>query len=151
MTHILNAGAIVACLLMLIGSAQAESKTGETIDWYVIGSGGGSMSSASYSLSATVGQAAVGTVGSASYALNQGFWQVFAAGSGGCTLRGDMNCDGLINITDMTYLIAYLFSGGLAPCLHAHGDVNCDGLINITDMTYLIAFLFSGGPSPCPC
>ena len=68
-----------------------------------------------------------------------------------CLKRGDMNCDGNVNVSDMTYLIAFLFSGGPAPCYAKHGDVNGDGNTNVSDMTYLIAFLFSGGPAPVPC
>ncbi len=68
-----------------------------------------------------------------------------------CTLRGDMNCDGAVGISDMTYLVAYLFSGGPEPCLLAHGDVNDDAAVNIADMTYMVDFLFLGGPAPLPC
>jgi uncharacterized protein (TIGR02145 family) len=77
------------------------------------------------------------------------------SGNSRCCLGIRGNVDGdieeLVNITDMTYLIAYLFSGGAAPPCFEEGDVNADGLINITDMTYLIAYLFSGGLAPEEC
>jgi hypothetical protein len=75
-------------------------------------------------------------------------------GSGCCVgMRGNVNGDDneTPNVSDMTYLISYLFSGGPEPPCFEEADVNADGMINITDMTYLIAFLFSGGPSPAPC
>ena len=70
------------------------------------------------------------------------------------------NVDGVepavINIVDLTYLIAYLFSGGAAPIPVEVGDINCnsgsgggDGVVNIIDLTTLVAFLFSGGTAPC--
>jgi hypothetical protein len=31
-------------------------------------------------------------------------------------LVGDANCDSTVNISDAVYLIAYIFSGGPAPC-----------------------------------
>jgi len=62
---------------------------------------------------------------------------------------GDLNFDGSINIADLTYIVAYLFSGGPEPipdiCV---ADVNNDGGINIADLTYLVAYLFGGGPAP---
>lgn len=64
-------------------------------------------------------------------------------------VNGDLNDD--INISDMTYLIAHLFSGGPEPPYEEEADLNGDGLMNIADMTYLIAYLFSGGPPPADC
>jgi len=68
-------------------------------------------------------------------------------------LRGNVDGDpeDLVNISDMTYLVAFLFSGGAAPPCLEEGDVNADEVINISDMTYLVAYLFSGGPAPEPC
>jgi subtilisin family serine protease len=63
-------------------------------------------------------------------------------------LRGDLNHDYMVNVSDMTYLISHLFSGGPAPVTVQAGDVNNDQEINVQDMTYLIAYLFSGGPAP---
>lgn len=62
---------------------------------------------------------------------------------------GDANCDGVANITDVVYLISYIFAGGPAPFPIESGDVNCDGIANITDGVYLIAYIFAGGPAPC--
>jgi hypothetical protein len=64
-------------------------------------------------------------------------------------LCGDANGDGAVDISDAVFLIAHIFSGGLAPCPPAAGDANCDLAIDISDAVYLIAFIFSGGPAPC--
>jgi agmatine/peptidylarginine deiminase len=65
---------------------------------------------------------------------------------------GDANGDGVINVTDVVYLINYLFlvPPGPAPIPLEAGDVNCDGVINITDVVYLINFLFLVPPGPPP-
>jgi outer membrane protein assembly factor BamB len=63
-------------------------------------------------------------------------------------LRGDANGDGVINSTDVVYLINYLFIGGPAPEPWQAGDANCDGAINSSDAVYLINYLFIGGPPP---
>jgi hypothetical protein len=64
-------------------------------------------------------------------------------------IRGDANGDGLINASDVVYLINYLFIGGPPPDPMAAGDVNCDGTINVSDVVYLINYLFISGPPPC--
>jgi hypothetical protein len=64
-------------------------------------------------------------------------------------LRGDANGDRAINISDVVYLINYLFVGGSVPQPWQAGDVNCDGMINASDVVYLINYLFIGGPPPC--
>jgi outer membrane protein assembly factor BamB len=67
--------------------------------------------------------------------------------------RGDCNGDRVINVTDVVYLINYLFlvPPGPAPQPWAAGDVNCDGTINVTDVVYLINYLFLVPPGPPPC
>jgi hypothetical protein len=64
--------------------------------------------------------------------------------------RGDANCDGLRNISDIVYLISYLFKGGTPPRLLETGDVNCDGQVTVSDVVYLVNYLFKSGPPP-PC
>jgi parallel beta-helix repeat protein len=66
---------------------------------------------------------------------------------GGC-VRGDANCDGAINASDVVYLINYLFISGPAPQPLAAGDANCDGNVNASDVVYLINYLFISGPPP---
>jgi hypothetical protein len=68
-------------------------------------------------------------------------------------IRGDVNADGVINVTDVVYLINYLFlvPPGPAPVPQEAGDANCDGVINVTDVVYLINYLFLVPPGPPPC
>ena len=70
-----------------------------------------------------------------------------------CHFKGDVNADKAINISDVVYLIAWIFNGGPTPIpAPLVGDVNCDAFTNISDCVYLIAYIFSGGPAPCgPC
>lgn len=67
--------------------------------------------------------------------------------------RGDCNASGTVNVVDINYLNAYLFSGGPAPFPDLNfGDANCSGQVNIVDVTYLVTYLFKGGPPPLkPC
>jgi plastocyanin len=69
-------------------------------------------------------------------------------------IRGNVDADSSdqVNISDLTFLVAYLFSeGDLPPCTE-EADVDGSGTpLGITDLTYLVAYLFGGGPVPPPC
>lgn len=65
-------------------------------------------------------------------------------------LRGDTNKDGQVSISDIVYIISYLFKQGPGPIPAAIvGDANCDDQISISDIVYLIAYLYKEGPPPC--
>lgn len=66
-------------------------------------------------------------------------------------LNGDFNRDGLVNISDVTATIDYIFDGGDPPNPYVLGDANCDGIVNITDAVYFLNYIFNGGPPPDPC
>ena len=63
-------------------------------------------------------------------------------------LCGDTNGDKKIDISDVIFLINYLFKGGPAPYPLAVGDVDCDYKVLVSDAIYLINYLFKGGPEP---
>jgi hypothetical protein len=62
--------------------------------------------------------------------------------------KGDPNGDGEIDVSDVVYLINYLFVGGPAPVPLEAGDANSDGVVDVSDVVYLINYLFAGGPHP---
>lgn len=62
---------------------------------------------------------------------------------------GDADGSGAVDIDDVVYLIAYIFSGGPPPEPLASGDADCSGDVDIDDVVYLIAYIFSGGNAPC--
>ncbi len=64
-------------------------------------------------------------------------------------LRGDANKDGSVSLSDIVYLISYLFKFGSAPEPIQSGDANCDGQVSLSDIVYLIVYLFKFGPAPC--
>ena len=66
-------------------------------------------------------------------------------------LCGDADGTRKINLTDIIYLVNYLFKGGPKPYPLESGDASGDGKINLTDIIYLVNYLFKGGPAPvCP-
>ncbi len=70
-------------------------------------------------------------------------------------IRGNVDGDAAdaINVQDLTYLVAFLFSGGAQPPCPEEANVDGDPSESITiqDVTYLVAFLFSGGAAPPSC
>jgi len=68
-----------------------------------------------------------------------------------CIDPGDVNGDGKVSVSDVIYLINYLFKGGPLPIPELLvGDVNGDGKVTVSDVVYLINYLFKGGP-PLGC
>ncbi len=59
----------------------------------------------------------------------------------GDELNGDVNCDGVVNIADVTALIDYLLGNSPQEFDEQAADVNGDGVINIADVTALIDML----------
>ena len=71
-----------------------------------------------------------------------------------CLNRGDLNHSGgaiPADISDLTYIVDYMFGGGPLPVCYDEGDLNASGFVDITDLTYLVDFLFGGGPPGLPC
>lgn len=108
---------------------------------------GGRANSSHFTVLVSAGgqSSAIGTSTGTHFSIQAGF--VYS----GFVLHGDADGTGIINITDVVYLIAYIFSGGSAPCPYPveSGDTNCDKMVNISDAVYLIAYIFAGGPAPC--
>jgi len=70
---------------------------------------------------------------------NPGYFTAKNAG-----LRGDVNGDGSVNISDVTALIDYLLSGNASGINLSGADCNQDSSVNISDVTALIDYLLAG-------
>jgi len=64
-------------------------------------------------------------------------------------LCGDANGDGKVTVSDVVYMINYLFKGGPPPVPLKAGDVNCDGKETVSDVVYTVNYLFKGGAKAC--
>ncbi len=62
-------------------------------------------------------------------------------------LRGDVNRDGRVNISDPIKALHYLFGLAQVTCVDAV-DVNDNGIPNIADAIVLLSYLFGGGVPP---
>lgn len=76
-------------------------------------------------------------------------WAAIHYQFGGPTyVPGDADGNGIVNISDAVYMIAYIFGGGGAPDPMASGDADGNGVAGISDAVYLIAYIFGGGDPP---
>lgn len=68
--------------------------------------------------------------------------------AGGC-LRGDADGSGIVDLSDVVFMIAYIFQGINPPSPLAAADVDCSGRIDLSDAVYLVAYVFGNGSAPC--
>ncbi|MFH1374667.1 MAG: thrombospondin type 3 repeat-containing protein [bacterium] len=69
-----------------------------------------------------------------------------------CTVPGNADDEGtLVEVSDLTYVVSYLFQSGPAPPCPSQGDADGSGFVDVADLTYLVTYLFQGGPPPLPC
>ena len=61
---------------------------------------------------------------------------------------GDANGDGKRTVSDVIYLVNFIFQDGPPPNPLESGDANCDGYLRVSDIVYLVNYLFKGGPVP---
>jgi len=65
-------------------------------------------------------------------------------------IRGDVNDDQSINLSDAVAILTYLFAGGVTPMPLERADIDADGTVAIGDVIQLLGYLFLGGPPPAP-
>jgi hypothetical protein len=145
----------VALAAIVIAFACLPSASATKLQWQVVSSGGSEATSGVHKLNSTIGQIVAQPGSSGSHKLIHGFQQNFTASAPACTRCGDANNDGSKDISDVVYLIAYIFSGGAAPgecnTPNGLGDADGSGAVDISDVVYVIAYIFSGGLAPhCP-
>lgn len=139
-----------------ITPSTSAPRVGEQINWQVLASGGGVSTMGTLTLGSTIGQTVAGQSSMGSLTLNSGFQQNFESGT--CCIgpiRGDINNDNgeLSDISDLMYLIDYMFRSGPAPVCFEEADVNASATVplDISDLVYLIDYMFLGGPPPPAC
>ncbi|HDS01378.1 MAG TPA: hypothetical protein ENO22_12250 [candidate division Zixibacteria bacterium] len=64
-------------------------------------------------------------------------------------LVGDSNGDKQLNISDVFFLIKYVFQRGPVPDPFYSGDFNCDRRLNLSDIMEMMNYIFANGFGPC--
>jgi len=63
-------------------------------------------------------------------------------------IRGDVDADRAMLLTDAIFLLNYLFVSGKPPVCFDAADIDDSGRTDIGDPIFLLQFLFVGGPTP---
>ena len=73
--------------------------------------------------------------------------------AGCCLKRGNVNHDPQLStdISDLVYLVDYMFTGGPEPPCMEEANVNALDDVDISDLVYLVDYMFTGGPEPPAC
>ena len=73
-------------------------------------------------------------------------------------IRGNVDYDpgDAIDISDLVYLVDYMFTSGPEPVCWSEANVDGNGPdhssgIDISDLVYLVDYMFNGGPEPVAC
>lgn len=65
-------------------------------------------------------------------------------------IRGDVDFNSALQITDAINLLDFLFAGGPSPICSDAADANDSGAIDVSDVIFLLDFLFQFGALPAP-
>ncbi len=70
-------------------------------------------------------------------------------------IRGNVDGDSeeLVDISDLVFLVDYMFNSGPGCECHDESDINGDGSdpVDVADLVHLVDYMFNGGPLPLPC
>jgi len=126
-----------------IPKVEADPQQNYHIPWSCLNGGGLDMSSTSYIAMVSSAQAFIGESQSTNYQLQIGYWY-----GGKPFVCGDANGSGDVSLSDIVYLISFLFKFGPEPDPLYCSDANGSGDVSLSDIVYLIAYLFKMGPPP---
>ncbi|HOP06596.1 MAG TPA: hypothetical protein PLF13_04815 [candidate division Zixibacteria bacterium] len=68
-------------------------------------------------------------------------------------IRGNVDNDAAqeISISDLVYLVSYMFQEGPAPECEDEANIDGSGGIDINDLVMLVSYMFQSGPPPADC
>lgn len=120
---------------LLLGALSAPAQTYD-LSWHTIDCGGATfMAGGAFELGGTIGQPDAGTLVGGVFELAGGFWVGGAVDP--CTLRGDLDSDRDVDLTDLAGLLGnFGVQGGATPAM---GDVDGDQDVDIGDLSALLA------------
>ncbi|MFO0838574.1 MAG: hypothetical protein U1D55_08585 [Phycisphaerae bacterium] len=118
----------VATILIALSSMTAFAQSFD-LSWNAVAGGGGTLSGGSFSVTATIGQPAVGEMSGGGFTVRAGFWPAVATPE---PCPGDLNGDRAVNSSDLGILLGAWQAG-------AGGDLDGDHDTDSSDLGILLA------------
>ena len=87
------------------------------------------------------------------FAEGENLYVIYGLSASTKYVRGDSNFDGKLDLSDVIFILSYLFVAGEAPRCEDAVDSDDNGILEITDAIYLLGHLFLGTavpPTPYP-
>jgi len=133
-------------LLVYIAALSLLASTGlGAADYHQTGTTGSGRSQTPHSqLESVISQTIVGTSGN----LGSGILSLLVEPT---YLPGDVDGNGIVEVSDCVFLISYIFAFGPAPDPLEAADADCNGIVEISDAVFLLNFIFASGPAPQYC
>lgn len=124
-------GCVAAAALTQTAGAQTFD-----VSWHSVDGGGMTISSAGiFELGGTIGQPDAETLTGGPFTIVGGFWAAALVST--CSLLGDLDQSGSVDLTDLSTLLANF--GTSTGGTYAGGDVDLDGDVDLTDLSTLLA------------
>lgn len=135
------AGHRLLLILVALAGFTGPIAGAQTLDCPTFSSGGATTSDGSLF---AIGQIAIGPVGTAAQRVHQGVVPCWTSDGGGRI--GDMNCDGLVSVSDIgPFVLAVTdpaaYSAAFPNCDIVNGDINGDGFVSVGDIGPFVALL----------
>ncbi len=65
--------------------------------------------------------------------------------------RGDLDRKDSVDISDLIFIVNFIFTNGDAPSCVLSADLDNSGATDVTDLIYMVDFIFLEGPIPIAC
>ena len=67
----------------------------------------------------------------------------------GQTMCGDVTGDAQVNVSDLVYLLNYIYMEGPPPPDLDSANVDLCDAVDVADISHMVYYIFQGGPPPC--
>jgi len=120
----------------------------------VFSNGATNSSGGDYELRGSLGQTAIGAPYASPTILHEGFWASEQPDDPCCYFisgNGDYDPNDQCDITDLVYMVDFMFNSGPTPPCFEEADVDGSEAVDIGDLVYLNEYQNLGGPAPVDC
>lgn len=128
------------CIGMALFGPSAVANAQYSLSWHTIDAGGAmNTSGGAFELSGTIGQPDASSfnapLSAGIFELVGGFWPV----ASGCACPGDLDGDCVVNISDLTALLAAFGCCPPNACYSPAADIDGSGCVDISDLSILLS------------